>query len=557
MKHHKGLIAGLVAATLLLWLGYRTVGWTEFRQGETRLLADLAHPDALIRTASLSRLPRDLLRVPIAQDVLTEDLAFYYEQHEDRLGFSGSVKRIAYERQLDWSDRILAHILDEPAEIALWRDGKGALRHFAIVMRRSALTKVIQEAATIALKDTQLSIAGEIKVGKSSVPLYALQLNPRRTLLVAAAGDRIVVLSDPGLLLGEENSITPAAQRAVAAWLSDADAIARDFDLDTAGSKLTALRSGKTDHTLAISARALTLGYAPFVPGFKGLRFDFGADAGWATHAWIDAKGLPASGLNDPELWRAAPANPSACVLLPVDWRRTAKVVTEAGTKPALPDAQALATLDGSALACWYATSTLYTPVFIARLAKELPDRDAALQSLAEWALKPAREEKAEAAAPSPSTAASTRAPKPRAPASAAEGVMIWRAPSESGDAARVPTLAARGTYVLFSPDPALVELTLDTLARKHPSTADQIAGSGATLALLTPRSLSEMAGKEMLAALSHPGEAALHTSAKALLPARLKALSAYPSYRLVLPPEGLSRSGWQPVEWRSPQEIK
>jgi uncharacterized protein YfaA (DUF2138 family) len=516
----KALIAGLVVAALLSLAGYRHLGWKEFAPGETRHLVDLAHPDALIRTTSLSKLPRDLLRVPIAQDVLTEDLAFYYEQHGDRLGFRGSVKRIAYEHDLDWSDRILAHVLDEPAEIALWRDGKGALRHFAIAMRRGTLTKILQEAATVALKDTQLSLAGEIKVGGAGVPVYALAINPRRTLLITAYGDRLAVLSDPGLLFSEENKVAPAAERAVAAWLADADAMARSFDLDTVRSK-SPLQRGKPEHTLAISARALTLGYAPFVPGLKGLRFDFGGDAGWGTHVWLDENELPRAGLDDPELWRAAPANPSACVLLPVDWQQAAKVVTEAGTKPVLADAQALAHLEGAALACWYSASSLYTPVFVARLAHDLPDRDAALKALAAWAIK------------SPNADADPRKkPLP------------------------VPKLMATGAYVVFSPDPALVDLTLDTLARRHPSTADQIAGSGATLVVLTPRGLAEMAEKEIFAALAE-SEAALQASAKALLPPRMKALAKYPAYRLALPAEGRSQRGWQPVEWRSPQDAK
>src|SRR5512140_3690284 len=216
------IAVGLLVFTAVSAAAYqRGNGWKEFRYTGSRLKADLAHPDALIRTASLSGLPRDLLKAPIAHDVLTEDLVFYYEQHEDRLGLNGAIKRIAYEHHLDWSDRILAGAFNEPAEVALWRDGKGALRHYAIVMRRGMLGKVLQEAAAVALKDSQLRRAGEIDIGGSKATVFALELNPRSTLLLVSRGDRIAVLSDPGLLFDSGNAVVPAARDAVAGWLRD------------------------------------------------------------------------------------------------------------------------------------------------------------------------------------------------------------------------------------------------------------------------------------------------------------------------------------------------
>jgi len=475
-------------------------------------------------------LPRDLLRVPMAKDVLTEDLAYYYEQNEDRLGLNGSLKRIAFEQQLDLGDRVLQLALDAPAEMAVWRDGKGALRHYAIVMKRNALAKLLQAAATVAMKDKQLTSAGEIEAGGSAVPLYALSINPRRTLLLASKGDRVVVLSDPGLLLGKDGKASEAAAQALASWLTDPGVLAKSFALDPPPEGDAAAPR----HTVALSARAMALGYAAFLPGFKGLRFDFGGAApGWATQAWIDPAQLPHSGLGDAELWRAAPANPSACVLLPVDWRLTAKVVGEAQSKPALPDPQALAALDGVGLACWYSSSALYTPVFVVRLAKDVPSRDAALQALAGWAIKP---EVTGVALPKP----------PGKLGSDVSGAKIWRA-DVKGPAA---TLAAAGPYVVFSPDAGLVELTLDTLAKKHPSVVDQVPDSGTTLAVFTPRSLSAMAQKEMLSALAKPGDANLLVTAQTLLPPRLDALAKYPAYRLSLP--ATPTAGWQPVEWRA-----
>lgn len=549
MSRRWWVVAGVAAAVVAAVVAYRHLGWEAYKPGQTRLLVDLARPDALIRTASLARLPRDILRVPVAKDVLTEDFVYYYQSHEDRLGLDGAVRRIAYEHKLDWSDRLVAAVLDEPAEVALWRDGKGALRHYAIVIRRNALAAVLQEAATIALKDRQLTRAGELRAGGATVPVYALALNPRRTLLVAAKGGRLVVLSDPGLLLDKDGKIGAQPQAAVAAWLDDESALAQGFALDGPS-------SAKSTHTLAIGARAVSLGYAPFVPGFQGLRFDFGEDR-WSTSVFLDPARLPKSGLADPDLWRAAPANPAACVQLPLDFQAAGKVVTEAPAKPV--DAEALASLEGSALACWYRESSLYAPLFIARLSKQAGDRDAALKALAEWAIKPSK-----AAAVIDADLDDTpsfRLPETgRRPEHAPDGATIWRAPARSesdlpdrlAQAISTATLAAKDAYVFFSPDGNLVDLALDTLARAHPSAADQLPAGEPVLALLTPRSLAEMTDRETLGALSRPGDERLRQAAQTLLVPRTKALAQYPPYRLVLPAS--PRAGWQPVDWRAAQ---
>lgn len=511
----------------------RGSNWKEFHFTGSRLMADLAHPDAMIRTTSLAKLPGDLLKAPIARDVLTEDLAFYYEQHEDRLGLNGAIKRIAYEHKLAWTDHILISVLNEPAEIAFWRDGKGALRHYAFVLRRNALTKVLQQAATLALKDAQLKRAGEISTAGGPAIILALEINPRRTLLLISHSDRIVVLSDPGLLFSTGNEIVPAAGKAVTDWLENEGALAQQFAL---GSVKQQSVSGQTRHTLAMGAPTLALGYGAFLPGFKGLRLDFSGT--WSTSVWIDQKSLPGATLGDAALWRAAPANPGACALLPVDWRTVRKVLVEADNKPPLSDiagtAADLATLDGSALACWYSESKLYSPVFITRLTKSFAQRNTALTALAKWAI-----------GPGDTTATAGIRLK------SADNYVLWRDPDNKA------AVAARGEYVVFSPDGALVDKVLDTLARGHPSVADQVAASDGTLALLTPRSLSEMAGREIMAALSGPGDANLLAAAQTHLPARMHALATYPQYRLELTSEGKFQESWKNVEWLETGKIK
>lgn len=502
----------------------------EFHFIGSSLKANLAHPDALLRTTSLSQLPRDLLKVPIARDVLTEDLAFYYEQDEDLLGLKGAIKRIAYEHELDWTDRILVSVLNEPAEIALWRDGRGALRHYAVVIHRNALGKMLQQAATVALKDSQLTSAGEIDTARGKATVFALQLNPRRTWLLVSQGDRLVVLSDPGLLFDNDNAMVPKARAAVAAWLENDGMLARQFALDdgsSTGVRRPASRK-QAVHTLAIGTPTLALGYGTFVSGVKGVRFDFGGS--WSTALWMAPRQSASTSLGDAELWRAAPSSPSACILLPVNWRVLREVVGLAENKPQLPDAATLAALDGAALACWYNESNLYSPVFIGRLPRDLPQRNAVLQALALWAIGAGEAENKTAGKPN----------------TAKDTATVWRAPE--GKAA----VGTRGAVVVFSPDGALVDKVLDTVARRYPSVADQLPTSNSTLALMTPRPLSAMAEREVLAALSGSGDANLLAAAQAQLPPRMQALATYPPYRLELGRPGPAKGGWQRVEWRT-----
>lgn len=498
--------------------------WKRYDYVGTRLMVDLSRPDAVIRTTSLSKLPRDLLKVPIARDVLTEDLAFYYEQHEDRLGLNGAIKRIAYEHNVEWTDRIFASIFNEPAEVAFWRDGKGALRHYAVVIRRNTFAKIIEQAANVAMKDSQLKLAGEISTANGTAKVMALELNPRRTLLLIAQGDQIVALSDPGLLLNDSNSMVSESKAAIVDWFNHPGSLSQQFALDSiqADSKPN---PNEARHTLAIGAPTMAIGYGAFMPGFKGMRFDFGGT--WSTSIWLDQKTLPSSHLLSPALWSAAPANPSACVTLPIDWTSVIKVVNEADTKPNLPEKAALSALSSPAIACWYNESKLYSPVFITQLASGTPNRKETLDALAKWAIGAEELENV-----------TGKAKKNK------QEIQRWR------NAQTQATLASSGDFVVFSPDADLVQKVTDTIARNHPSVADQTANTVSMLGLITPRSLSQMAQREIDAALSGSEDENFLNAVHTHLPARLKALSSYAPIRLELSQLRATPQAWQKVEW-------
>ncbi|TCS38267.1 uncharacterized protein YfaA (DUF2138 family) [Paucimonas lemoignei] len=551
------VIAGsLLFAAITVAGGYLySTDWKLFQFSGTRLMTDLGQPDALIRTTSLAALPRDLLKIPVARDVLTEDLAFYYEQNEDRLGLEGAIKRIAFEHELQWTDRLLQTILDAPADIALWRDGKGALRHFAFVMERNTLAKVLQELGTIAAKDGQLKLAGKIDVGMGSANLYALELNPRRTLLISSLGNRVVVLSDPGLVLDKDSRVVSSAENAIARWLQQPDALARQFALVTAPQ--ASGKPAKPQHTIVVGAPALALGYADFVPAFKGLRLDFGDAPGMA--ALIDEKAARPGGLGDRALWLAAPANPGACLLLPLNWEKARNILSRANSSLEL-SADTLAALDGPALACWYRESSLYAPVFIARIAKNVENRNAVVESVAAWAL--AGKLQAEAPKAAVRKGGTGKAGAADAGSRDQPGTMMWRADAAPAAMAgqdkrlhfAMPTVGVHDDYIVFSPDGALVKLVLDTLRHAHPSVADQMPVSNLMLAQFTPRRLADMVEREALATLRQDDSPELLAIAQSQLPAHTRALAAYPPYRLELVP-GKASAGWHPIAWEAQKE--
>ncbi|MGZ0843293.1 DUF2138 family protein, partial [Klebsiella pneumoniae subsp. pneumoniae] len=89
------------------------------RGGLARVLEPLAH--------------KEILEVPLLRDTLTEDFVFYYENNGDRLGLTGTLRRIIYEHDLALKDSLVEELLDQPAQVALWRGADGRLRDFVVV----------------------------------------------------------------------------------------------------------------------------------------------------------------------------------------------------------------------------------------------------------------------------------------------------------------------------------------------------------------------------------------------------------------------------------------
>lgn len=516
------LFVGLTAGAL----GYSALAWKQMPVTVTALNLDLSAPDALIVTQSLSQLPRDLLSVPLLRDVLRKELAFYYEEQEDRLSLGGALKRIAYEHDLTWSDKLIRSVLDEPAELALWRGTDGTLKHFAFVVERSSLTRVLGEAAKVALKDRQLSLAGHLTIGGTVVPVFALRLATHRTMLLAPKGARLAILSDAGMLLDRNGKIDQRSAPMLASVIDgNQSTYLQHFKLEKNSAK----------HRIVVKAAFLSFGYQTFFPAFKGLKFELNHDT-WSTQAWLDNGHLGAGALDSAALAQALPVDPAACVFLPVDWNALPQVVNGADSAIRAAARSLAHQAQGPVAACWYAHSKLMTPLFAVTL-KSAPNRasENALAILFDHFVR-----KSEAGA-----------------AAFAAGADGGKVIERSGKFNLM--LALHQRTLLFSPDGALTGRALATLQKKYPALADTLPANvpgrphpaSATLAVFTPRSAAQLIQAESFAALPATKEPVFRRAAETHWVPRLTALALHAPHRaaLYLPVSG---AVWADVDWQA-----
>ncbi len=525
-KKKLGIIAAVGAVGIAAIGAYAFFGWKGMG-GVSSLNLDLSKPDAMIVTKSLSSLPKDLLTIPLARDVLREDFLFYYEQNEDRLGISGSLRRIAYEHELNWGDQLIRMVLDEPAEVAMWRDADGSLKHFAISVSRNGFTRLLEESGKIALKDSQMTVAGSLQVDGDKVPVYALAYGHNRKLLFAAHGKRLVILSHPGMMYGGEDGLDAdsKAEDVVEAMLDDDpkvnQSLRQQFRLDAQGD----------GHSVAVKADFLSFGYQPFFGALDALRFDF-SKGQWRTQALVDAARLQPGGYDNKALWPMLPHNPAACFALPADWTAMEPVLARVGKKAGADLPKLGEQLSGPAAVCWYGTSRLYTPLIIATR-KSGATGDELLGALYGAAVG--------------NTAAGAVAKS-----AGKNGETLWQRDVPTPIGVQKPTLAISGQTVLFSPDAALVQQALAVGRKQSPALADRLNDASRTIGLIAPSALSDLIRKESFDALPTSREPVLRAAADVHLVPRLDALKKYPPYRLVLTSLPKSGAAWQPVEWQA-----
>lgn len=550
-----GIVVALGAAAVLVKAIWRPMAP---QVKITARLADieLGQPDALIRSAHLSALPRDLLRVPLLHDVLSEDFVSYYEINEARLSLAGTLRRIAYEHKLEFGDEVIRRVLDEPAEVALWRGDRGRLQYWALVSQRNGLSRLLQGIANVALDDSQLRKVGQIKVDGDDTTLYALAYGYQRNLLFAVHGERMVALSDPGMLLDDEGAVDGDRGDLVSRLLDGDNAVlawAKSALAGGDGPKLEGIKG----HQLLVSAKFLSFGYQPFFPGIEALRFDFAdGEQPWSTRALIDPAKLPGQ-WNSSELWRVLPTDAAACASLPVDWASTRPVLAAVvGAEDADSLSSAFA---GPAAACWYGKSRLSSPLFVAKLAK--PELAESMQGQ----LQAVFSQVIGAYEAGSGTADGRLGLEVNQNAS---GGMQWQRDvsarygsalaGESMHADQLSsgrffpvTMALADGYVLFSPDGSLVKDALSVLAHSWPAMADDMDGDTRhVVARISPDALAKLAERESFAALPQSQEPVFRNAATQYLIPRLHALGDYPALSLRLPDPLPGKRGWVPVQW-------
>lgn len=499
-RRRKYLLLAAIAVLTTVWGGYRYHHRVRYT-GVSRMQIDLHAPELLLATRNLAELPKDVAGTPILQGLVDEELVFHYEEDEVRLSLEGSLRRLAYEHNLELHDRLLSVLLSTPAEVGIWRSGKGRPEHFVVVLESNALGKLVEVVARIALDDRQLKLAGDFIIDGRSLPLLTLDIGGNRTFAFIAASDRWVFLSDPAMVLDEQNELTADAAEVLGELIGGKHPWA---------SKLPVVSSNK--HSLTIGPEAFTMNYAHFLPAIGGLRFNHDGE-NWHPELRINAQAL--SGDYDlkkslGQLWRTVPSGAALCAALPIAWTQTAAAVDQLVQEEGAV-AELASSLDPLGAVCWFADSRINAPLFVARAKGNWPvgaDKVLAAVSAKSWSAEIVSEDGRESAR------YSATVPSVHGPLGEDERNRWFE-----------PTLVRQGDLLLFSPDRRNVDAALAVAEKRAPAVGD-LAGLQDSPAWLfqDPRRLGELTRAEVQKVLPAGEESFFRDIARQRLWPRLEA---------------------------------
>ena len=297
-------------------------------------------PDAVIATRSLSSLPKDIIKIPILKDLLTEDFVFYYnEGGADWLSFKGALARISFEQKTDWPSQVLAWLLNSPAEIALWKGNDGKLNHFMVVIDQTGVKALIEsmvKSSTAFPNDKQLADENS-EVNKKKVQV--LNLGTDRKVYLVSEDNLFFIYSDLSMALPSKDR---TVKDRIMSFLGVSDQIG------VFGPKL-----GNSSHILTVNANYLSFGYQAFFDSIKAFQFQYD-EQGWKTSVLTSTE----LKLPDPKDWAQLPRGAAFCVALPVDKKKIESII-KAG--------RWLEKATDTAISCWYPSSKLYSPVLALR----------------------------------------------------------------------------------------------------------------------------------------------------------------------------------------------
>lgn len=530
-------------------------GWHSWQKSHARdyaihsdLQLDLQHPDALIESASLAALPRELLEIPVLRDVLTEDFVFYYEQNPDRLGLSGSLRRIVYEHELKVQDNLVNALLDEPATVALWRGNKGKLAHAVVLIRQSGLASMLTSLAKVALNDTQLGVAAVLNVDADDVTVYRLRYAPNKTLLFAAVNDQMLLLSDAGMLLegGYDSAKQARDETETLEALLEDDSLWRE----TFGLGKTASR-----HRLTVGADYLAMGYRAFFPALAGFSLEKDA-SGWHSQLAYDPVENEQS-LDYASVWRGMPMGASACVALPVSSELPRQILKRLGATP--EQMQPIAEqMQGPVGLCWYPESRLYTPLVVTRIQGGDSDAlDKAVAPLFEKMVGSFEANYSEDRFPVVTQTTDNGQRWSRTVGSnfgqySAEQMMDPNQLASTGFFN--VTLVRKGDMLMFSLDDKLVTQAVAALDKRYPPLADTLPAKHSVPLYVAPEKLAPLLQTEALSSLPTRLEPVFRNAAETHLLPKLDALSRYGKVAVTLPADTVPDERWQwlPINWKT-----
>ncbi len=315
-------------------------------------------PDALVVTQNLSELPKDLLKLPLVNEIFTEEFVFYYQDAPDVLSLFGSLKRIAFEHNVTLVDRLFTQILSGPAEIALWRSPSGRLEEGLMVLPHAEAVGLLKIAEAIAPSDSQLTLYTDPEASIWPEPVYRYEFRPNRALYLTSWGKRLLVFTHPKIPL-------PTSQR-LDQW---EEATEERFGKSGPKDSLVQIfETGmpKDKHGIYLSMDYLSFGYDHFLSSFSTVKFLYNEESKWKAASLSEPSENAAPFVTD-ALWTVLPRKASLCFAAVLDPLKSSELIERSMGPLVAKTKQTLDTLQMPIAVCWYDESKMYTPLLLAK----------------------------------------------------------------------------------------------------------------------------------------------------------------------------------------------
>jgi uncharacterized protein YfaA (DUF2138 family) len=524
-------------------------------------------PDIVILTKKVADLPKELIQNSFLSKIITKETMFYYEDDPQYLGVLGTIRRLAYEHKVELKDSVVKYILSMPAEIALWKSTDGKVRDFLFISTERSLNKNILD---FYLQFKQVTTDQKVETfSYNGVDGYYLEVRGKK-LAVWSHKNKLYVSNMHPKYFPDKNEKKLN------------ELLANKYSKKIEGgffSKLLGANLGSNKHSIVLSSDYISFGYNYFFPEISAIKLDFKSKS-WNLSSLTNAGGLKGDS-NTSALWMAFPKSAAMCIGIPINPKRIAGIISkyksltktrfEEAKNKSQPDSKETTTdkPEGASVeekveekvvfadfekslftdeeiaelikhpigVCWYERSTIYTPLFIAKMSGGLAKKEK-LKFLFEKFIGGLEkdyeyqklEENSVGKFQSYSRLVSSK----------------YGLHSNDGEKAVEnlkfkkyfkTKLSFNDEYTVFSPDSSLTDLAVSTLSKKSPSISDQLKVKNKNLSyLLSPFGLSQLLNKYMKEALPSSQESVFRTSVEKHLSKTFKNLSSLGSFGIEMP---------------------